>query len=272
MLIIVFLLPGIAAILHDTDGSFALTGPPYTKNDCKMCHPVQVQDMATAGRKHRSVPCVGCHEGHPPEVKKPVASCNKCHLKTRKDHFKIGDCLACHTNPHTPLNITFRGKADCLYCHAFQGEQLRQSRNKHSALDCTACHDVHRKAPQCAKCHQPHLLNALANCNQCHKAHTPRFVTYPADIPSNDCGACHKEAAALLKTNFSKHKLLACTNCHRERHRAIPACQSCHGSPHTAGIMRRFPKCVSCHNIAHALNWFTTEVQETPADAPKKEM
>jgi hypothetical protein len=270
VLVIVVLSMGISAMLRNTDGAFALTGPPYANSDCVRCHPGPVHDMATAGKKHRYVPCMGCHEDHPPDGKTPIAPCTKCHLTTRMAHFTIGGCLTCHTNPHTPLNIMFRGKVDCMYCHASQGERLKLSRNKHSALDCTACHDVHRKVPKCAKCHQPHLLNPLASCNQCHKAHTPRFVAYPADIPSNDCGECHQGAAALLKANYSKHKLMACTNCHQESHRAIPACQSCHGSPHTAGIMRKFSKCVTCHNSAHALNWFTTEVQEATANMLKK--
>jgi hypothetical protein len=55
----------------------------------------------------------------------------------------------------------------------------------------------------------------------------PKLVTYAADIPSKDCGACHKKVADLFVTNTSKHKPLECAFCHKEKHRMVPACQDC---------------------------------------------
>lgn len=270
VIIMVLLLLGTVSLLLNTDGASAKV--PYTKDDCVKCHAAQVKDIATAGRKHRSVPCLGCHVGHPPEVQKPIAPCNKCHLKTRKAHFEVGGCLNCHTNPHTPLNITFRGKADCLYCHMSQSEQLTRNKSKHSALDCTVCHDVHRKIPQCTQCHKPHMPEmAATECKLCHKPHMPTQVTYADDIPSKDCGTCHDTVLKTLTTSNVKHKDFACAFCHKDKHKMVPTCQSCHGSPHPAGIMRKFPRCFSCHNIAHALNWAATEAQGTTAQAPQKE-
>ena len=244
----------------------------YKKEDCVKCHAAQVKDIAEAGRKHRSVPCLGCHVGHPPDVKKPIAQCSKCHFKTRKAHFEISGCLNCHTNPHTPLKITLNNSQSCLNCHGLQVQQLSDSKSKHSILDCTLCHDVHRKVPQCTLCHQPHLGNVQTNCKNCHRAHTPRYVTFASDTPSKDCGACHKMAEELLSANTSKHNLLACANCHQEKHRMIPACQNCHGSPHSAGIMRKFSKCGICHNVAHDLNNWTAPAVNAPAEqAPQKQ-
>jgi hypothetical protein len=100
----------------------------------------------------------------------------------------------------------------------------------------------------------------------------PRAVTYAADIPSKDCGACHKKVSDLLSANTSKHKPLECTLCHQERHRMIPACQDCHGSPHPAGIMAKFPKCGKCHNVAHDLNnWTAAENKAAPEVVPKSQ-
>ncbi|HEX9021936.1 MAG TPA: cytochrome C [Nitrospirota bacterium] len=236
------------------------------------CHSDQVNDIAAAGGKHRRVPCMGCHVGHPPEVAKPIAPCTKCHLTTRKSHFELTGCLNCHRNPHTPLKISFKGKDACLNCHATQLAQLRENKSKHSALDCSTCHDVHRKVPQCTQCHTPHSGKISGGCKQCHKAHMPKLVTYSADIPSKDCGMCHQKVIELFKTTTSKHKPFECAFCHQEKHRMIPKCQDCHGSPHPEGIMAKFPKCGKCHNIAHDLNnWTAAETKEAPEAAPKKQ-
>jgi len=270
-----FLCAGIAALLVHPGLAPAQTKSSYKKEECVQCHAGRVSDIATAGGKHRSVPCVGCHVGHPPDVKKPIAQCSKCHFKTRKAHFELTGCLNCHTNPHTPMRISFKGKDACLNCHAIQVDQLRNNRSKHSLVDCSECHDVHRKVPECTKCHVPHAGKITGGCKQCHKAHMPKLVTYSADIPSKDCGACHKKVADLFVTNTSKHKPLECAFCHKEKHRMVPACQDCHGSPHPAGIMAKFQKCGRCHNIAHDLNnWSevgsqaTSTVTVTPT-APK---
>jgi hypothetical protein len=253
----ILLCSGIIAFLAYTSSAPAQTKTQYKKEECVQCHAARVSEIATAGGKHRSVPCVGCHVGHPPDVKKPIALCSKCHFKTRKAHFELTGCLNCHTNPHTPMRISFKGKDACLNCHAVQADQLRNNRSKHSLVDCSECHDVHRKVPECTKCHVPHSGKITGGCKQCHKAHMPKLVTYSADIPSKDCGACHKKVADLFVTNTSKHKPLECAFCHKEKHRMVPACQDCHGSPHPAGIMAKFQKCGRCHNIAHDLNNWT---------------
>jgi len=99
----------------------------------------------------------------------------------------------------------------------------------------------------------------------------PKNVTYAAELLSNDCGACHRKAFDLLSENKSRHKDLACASCHQEKHKMIPNCQDCHGSPHPAGIMAKFPNCGKCHSIAHDLNnWSATVTKEAPKEEIKK--
>jgi len=98
----------------------------------------------------------------------------------------------------------------------------------------------------------------------------PKAVTYAADIPSKDCSSCHRKAFDLLSTSDSKHKAFSCAFCHQEKHKMVPNCQDCHGSPHPAGIMVKFEKCGECHNIAHALNNWSVTKKEAPKEAPKK--
>lgn len=251
--VILFLIAGCAAFLVYSGTAPAQMNTTYEKDDCVKCHANAVSDIASAGGKHRNVPCVGCHLGHPPEVEKPIAQCNKCHHKTRKAHFELQGCLGCHKNPHTPLNISFEGKDACLTCHGLQTEQLRENKSRHSSLECSTCHSVHRMIPECSQCHSPHSDKVVAGCEKCHDAHMPRAVTYAPDIPSKDCGFCHKKPAELLGSGNSKHKSFECAFCHQDKHRIVPACQDCHGSPHPAGIMKKFPVCGECHNIAHDL-------------------
>ncbi|HXX57312.1 MAG TPA: hypothetical protein VEI96_04870 [Thermodesulfovibrionales bacterium] len=258
----------MATVLTYSGMSPAQTKPALTNEECSKCHDAPPADLAAAGGKHKEVGCTGCHIGHPPTVKKPIPQCNDCHMG--KPHFELKGCLGCHKNPHTPLNITFTGKVTdaCVTCHTPQIAQLRENKSKHTALDCSTCHSVHRKVPQCLQCHKPHSAEmTAAECKKCHKAHMPKAVTYAADVPSKDCGACHQKAYDLLTASKTKHAAFACAFCHQEKHKMVPQCQNCHGSPHPAGIMRKFPSCGECHNIAHDLNNWTAAQQ--PGEAPK---
>jgi len=237
----------------------------FKREECARCHPRQVNFIAEAGGRHRNVPCVGCHPGHPPDTGNAFVQCNRCHLKTKKSHFQTLGCITCHTNPHTPLKITFNPKARCLHCHDEQREQMTANPSKHNAVGCGGCHDVHRKKPECVQCHNPHTSTLATVCRQCHNPHMPKTVTYSADVPSKDCGACHPGPVALLSANTSRHHLIACARCHQAKHKVIPTCSFCHGTPHPQGILNKFPKCVQCHNIAHDLNnWVHDEVKQQP--------
>jgi len=275
--IMVFLVAGISTFLAYSDTALAQTKAVLSNQDCVKCHAGQVNDMAAAGGAHGSVSCAGCHEGHPPSVAKPIPLCGKCHLVSKKDHFKMEmpGCLKCHTNPHRPMEISLKGagKDACLICHGTESWLLKEYKSKHTALDCSQCHDVHRKIPKCTQCHQPHWDEMVAaDCKKCHKAHMPQVTDFSADMPSKDCGLCHQKLAGLLSDTTSKHKNLACTGCHKARHKFKPACPDCHGTPHPKGILVKFPECGMCHNNAHDLNnWPETATGEAAGEAPKKQ-
>jgi len=253
LMVVLSLITGVLAFVSYSGTATALTKIPLTKEDCVKCHAGPPADIAAAGGKHKYVPCLGCHAGHPPTVKKPIPQCNKCHLKTRKAHYELKDCLTCHKNPHTPLIISFSGPDACMTCHTRQIAQLRENKSKHSALNCSTCHSVHRKVPQCTQCHKPHAEMTAADCSKCHKAHMPKVVAYADDIPSTDCATCHKKAFDLLSAGMAKHKTFSCAFCHKAKHKMVPRCQDCHGTPHPTAMLAKFPKCGACHSIAHNL-------------------
>lgn len=241
--------------------------PSLMNADCAKCHPAQAGDIEANGKAHKdAIGCQDCHTGHRPASKSNIPKCGSCH--SDKPHFQLPNCLGCHSNPHTPKIITFGKQVTepCLTCHTEQIKQLKTFPSKHSKLYCSFCHDVHGKIPQCTQCHKPHSGEmTAADCKKCHKAHQPLNVTYADTTPNKDCGACHKKAHDMLSASSAKHKTLACAYCHKTKHRTVPKCQDCHGSPHPAGIMAKFPKCGECHNIAHDLNNWPPKAEAAPA-------
>lgn len=265
----------IASILFFSGAlSFAAAPQPALSNeDCIKCHEAEATAIATEGKKHQTVSCQDCHQGHPPKVKKPIPVCSQCHQG--KPHYELQGCLGCHSNPHTPLKITLKGNLTdpCLTCHTGQIKQLQENKSKHTALYCTTCHGgIHKEKPECLKCHKPHAADMTkSDCASCHKAHMPKVVTY-GDVPSKLCGSCHAKQLAQLTAGKVKHSSFNCAFCHQAKHKAMPRCQDCHGDKHPAAIMAKFPKCSDCHKTAHDLNNWSAEVKEKaePKEAKEK--
>ncbi|WP_224983386.1 cytochrome c3 family protein [Geomonas agri] len=230
--------------------------PKLLNDDCIKCHSKAPADIAAAGTKHKTeIGCQDCHNGHPPKTRKIIPLCSQCH--EGKPHYKLAACNSCHFNPHTPLNIKMgRNITDpCLTCHTGQIVKLRDNKSKHTALFCSTCHNTHGMIPECTQCHKAHFAEQTnADCKKCHQAHMPKNIVYDAQTPSRDCAACHKKAFEQLTASAFKHKNLACVTCHKAKHKMVPQCQSCHGTPHPASMLAKFPKCGTCHSIAHDLN------------------
>lgn len=230
--------------------------PTLGPDDCYKCHDAAPQAIETLGMKHKTeVTCVECHIGHPPKDSKIIPECNMCH--SGEAHFELQGCLSCHSNPHTPLVISFGDDvtAPCLTCHTDQIEQLKAVPTMHTEQSCSSCHTAHGEIPNCTTCHDPHTADMVqTDCLTCHKAHIPMPVKYPDDIANKHCGSCHDMALSLLQASPAKHKDVACADCHKAEHKMTPQCQDCHGIPHPTAMMAKFPKCGDCHGIAHDLN------------------
>jgi predicted CXXCH cytochrome family protein len=229
-----------------------------SNSDCVKCHTAATQGIRENGGLHKTeVTCQDCHEGHPPEIKDIIPSCNKCH--EGKPHYELEGCLSCHSNPHTPKNITLAEHLTdpCLTCHTEQKPQLVEFPSKHSELDCTSCHQkTHGVIPSCLSCHteghSPDMVQT--DCANCHQAHKPLKVAYADTLASKQCASCHDVAYSLLMASTTKHHDVSCVTCHKSEHKMIPKCQDCHGTPHPATITAKFKGCGDCHNIAHDLN------------------
>jgi hypothetical protein len=242
--------------------------PVLSNTDCSKCHSAAPEAIAANGGAHKTqIGCQDCHAGHPPTVKKIIPVCSQCH--SGKPHYSLSACLRCHNNPHTPkiIKLTNNITDECLTCHTQQITKLKQVKSKHSALACSFCHNMHGKIPLCTQCHKPHNADMGApDCKRCHQAHLPTVVVYAADTPNKMCASCHKKATELHSKTDTKHKAVNCVTCHKDKHKMIPTCQTCHGAPHPPRMLARFTKCGECHNIAHDLNRWDAAVPKAGAD------
>lgn len=238
--------------------------PALSNSDCVKCHFRIPGEVEEKGMAHKSkVGCIDCHDGHPPSKREIIPKCNICHEGEK--HFELQNCLQCHVNPHTPLEIKLPPNTTdaCLTCHDSQIEQLKKHQSAHTALSCSGCHDEHGVLPDCLKCHDGHAEFMVMNdCRMCHKAHMPLEVAYGPEVPSRSCGSCHPDTFQMLEVSHAKHSQFLCSKCHQEKHKMIPKCESCHGKPHPQGILAKFPKCSDCHGIAHDLVPMRDEPQQ----------
>jgi len=236
--------------------SSAIAAPDLSIDDCGKCHEVQPREINTAGAAHESqINCLDCHMGHRPVSQNNIPACVQCHEGT--DHYSLENCMSCH-NPHQPLNVVLEGelKAECLSCHTEQNAQLVTNPSMHTEVSCNFCHaDTHGNIPDCTECHEPHSTEMVqSDCATCHAAHQPTVLEYPETTQNLLCAACHDTAYDQLLASTTKHRSVGCVECHADKHKTVPQCSDCHGTPHAAGIHAKFPECGSCHNTAHDLD------------------
>ncbi|HWI40009.1 MAG TPA: cytochrome C, partial [Verrucomicrobiae bacterium] len=183
-----------------------------------------------------------------------MPKCATCHAEP---HGKaVTDCGTCHTNPHTPKKVAMDAPLVklCTQCHAGPKEQLTTFPSKHSKVDCQRCHTSHGYKPTCFQCHKPHHQGQeLATCLRCHPVHRPLQITYDENTPAQTCGSCHTAVYDKWQKTKSKHGKVNCATCHHSKHKVVPKCTECHGSPHKKEIHSRFPNCLSCHIDVHDL-------------------
>lgn len=217
------------------------THDPYSKRECKVCHP----EMEKGGGGG------GIFSAKTADYEQAWKSCKTCHSDPAKvaatavvmregawlhGPVAAGDCRACHEPHQSPfphLMRAERSEAACRKCH----DTLAPRAGPMADLDCSACHDPHmgsgsaamflRGAGEdvCGKCHvlnradRPWLHGPVATgaCALCHDAHgregSEKNVRRPI---APVCGKCHEQAAL------------------SEVHRADPReCDVCH-EPHAA--------------------------------------
>ncbi|MCF6290284.1 MAG: hypothetical protein L3J03_04735 [Desulfobacterales bacterium] len=221
--------------------------------DCIKCHQKESATIAGNESRHKTaVTCLDCHREHGPWGRDIIPPCTRCHQG--RSHFKLANCLNCHSDPHNPLELVLADviTAPCLTCHQEQGKEFEEFPSRHSQQACTFCHEKHGQIPQCLQCHEPHTYGqTMADCLGCHPAHRPLRIFYKMSTPRRFCVACHPEPGKMLRKTKIKHRKFTCAYCHRGGHPSRPGCWVCHGKPHAPKMHRDFPLCLDCHMDNH---------------------
>ncbi|MDY0292376.1 MAG: hypothetical protein RBR02_08590 [Desulfuromonadaceae bacterium] len=247
--------------LAEVEDPYALDLKPLTTPECGRCHFSVFTDIKDEGGKHQ-LDCTYCHEEF--HTYKPgrnwadvVPACTTCHGAAHGESYMA--CLACHENAHAPISSMIgldQLEPDCAKCHEPQGQELVQNPSAHTELSCSSCHHTqHGNIPDCVECHaQPHVaFEQNSGCVGCHPVHSPTNIEYGQDVANNVCAGCHQSVNSLLVNSPKKHSTLSCVYCHAQKHGYLPACQDCHGKPHSDTLLSRFNACTDCHGEPHAL-------------------
>ena len=261
------ILPNLA-LSAETEGENKYTAAvqPLTLAECARCHTAHYGWLQNNGARHQTVACTDCHEvfhAYNPlrnNYAAIIPKCSSCHDAPHGTAEPVMQCLECHVNPHQPL-VSIPDPAGlegrCQLCHDEVAASLKAEVSKHTEQECSSCHsEKHGRIPQCSECHENHspmVVLETPDCLACHPVHTPLQIVYPLTQSKEVCAGCHDEAYGLLQAKETKHSAFTCAKCH-PAHGQVPACQECHGKPHSAAIHEKFMNCGDCHNIAHGLD------------------
>lgn len=246
---------------QEVDSPYKLEVKPLTTAECARCHLSTFETIKQEGGKHKRE-CRFCHEQYHTyrpykSWEEAVPQCVNCHGTIHGKKFKA--CMSCHQSPHAPIASMVdlnRLEKDCSACHTEQQQATQKHKSAHTEVACSSCHhSQHGNIPKCTECHaQPHApYNNNQDCLGCHPAHTPNQISYGKQVNNNVCAGCHGDINQKLEQSKKKHSQLSCVYCHKQQHGFVPACQDCHGEPHSKAMLSAFEGCTDCHGEPHAL-------------------
>jgi hypothetical protein len=202
------------------------------------------------GERHKTVPCLLCHQRNE-ESPKPRfsshATCTGCHTQQFKDE-NHPICSICHTGPNTaelkpfPPMQSFRAHFDhaqhvrqtnCATCHKTEGVGMTVPVRAAAHETCFQCHTSDKvvgdkNIGSCSTCHEPGPANRISDAatnvgfNFSHSKHS-----------RVDCASCHNAGGSTqIKVGMHSGAANSCATCHNEK-RAFGAndfsdCRKCH--------------------------------------------
>jgi c(7)-type cytochrome triheme protein len=203
--------------------------------------------------RHKTVPCLLCHQRTEDSVAPKFAShttCSGCHTPQFADNSHP-ICVICHTEQGSdklkafPVMQSFRAHFDhtahfketnCATCHQIQGQGMTVPAGRNAHASCFQCHTSdkmvgERNIGSCSTCHEPGAANRITDSvgqigfNFDHQRHS-----------GLNCNSCHNPTSGnrMSELNISMHSGQAnsCATCHNEQ-KAFGAndfsdCRKCH--------------------------------------------
>ncbi len=235
--------------------------------ECNDCH-VSKQPPSVVLARPGHAQCISCHQedfqGQP-----GVGLCRQCHaslqptgsddLRPYPDFNKPQALLfrfshAQHLDKEERLDPATGFRADCTFCHKFEGEGVFAGFPGHA--ECAACHS------------KPNILPDLtagstsADCRQCHGAaerQNPGFSKErrPAGTQQASGMAVNLKFAHLPHLRSSEAEAISCTTCHYDipqsqrladlSHPDVLDCVACHDGRQELVSHFRMEDCRACH-------------------------
>lgn len=140
-------------------------------NLCADCHTDQGNQLAAQPSQHTELSCDNCHHTQ----HGLIPSCAECH-QPHFDAQAFTSCTDCH-DVHQPLIIALAEDIElktCDACHSDIYSKWQSTPSKHGQVSCAACHNIHKKIPQCQVCHatpsshSKTMLEKFPRCLDCH--------------------------------------------------------------------------------------------------------
>jgi hypothetical protein len=224
-------------------GSVVLQRPGH--DQCMACH----QD--DFGEKLNPKVCAECHTAFPPTGSGDLLPFPR--FKNQRP-LLLGFSHARHVDPHGRIDPRTGLRADCTFCHRFEGDGKFASIPGHV---------------QCASCHSkigmtPHLTadSTTADCRGCHnpeQIENPLAASRP-QIPLEVISGRYTEPISFSHADHLKSRAAFhadCTTCHSEVLSStslltlglpkMASCATCHETSQTMPAHYRMSNCGACH-------------------------
>ncbi len=250
-------------------------GPAVDDHDCLPCHGDQGDTLAHTVHRN-ALGCQTCHgpgqqhvadpSGHivrgqslrslPPGAQAEM--CLACHGKMAlgwpgSDHASAAlPCFACHADTvhFKPVQavkapVAFRRQQPfCGQCHGLDTlgfAQIFHHPVPETAMDCTACHDVHGKLDRRL------AIGRDGACGRCHRRQVETRI-FEHEAMRDGCLTCHQAHGSPLRALLTEPGNTLCLKCHLQA--GFPVIE---GVDHTT-LLARGALCYDCHVEVHGSN------------------
>jgi Cytochrome c7 and related cytochrome c len=212
------------------EGSVVLQRPGH--DQCTPCH---ADDF---DKNINEKICVQCHSVFPPTSSEDLLPFPR-YKNERPIVFEFSH--ARHVDPHGRVDSRTGFRADCTFCHQFQGDGAFASFGNHVA--CAGCHSRAGMKPLLSE------KSTTADCRGCHQ---------PEEIENPSPATIHRELAAYIVSGKYAQIKFSHAEHFKDRQGYHLDCTTCHygvvGSKSLADLsLPKMADCVSCHDVSKSI-------------------
>jgi hypothetical protein len=282
---------------HFTDSRLGKCSSCHTAHkeypSCRDCHGAFPEHIDNGIIEDPNHDCKICHEGgahdnrvtysnYNPDLGDAI--CEVCHESEYKTYYEktteperelYGNCLNCHKEHNTQIDIPHITPGNFLYCYkchiGYDGPETMHiiSNTSYKLFPYTSIPDEF-----CSNCHNPEYIafttnitskssNFYGGCTNCHTDHKSINYFHNIESPYENCIECHSTYNSNItthNTNNISYEFFSdtidndfCSVCHETESKRLSEglhasrnCVDCHGAHYE--IQVDFETCITCHN------------------------